>query len=525
MNNNISSLLVLVLGVLFATFTGIQILTDPDSIGKLSLYLSVGVFVLSFVNASAGFMCSFSLMVIMNPLKWVSFYNVGYTDLVSLNIPPIIGVAGLAAGSLIRCLFQGRFRGRVAATWLGVIVACSLLGGAALVRSGNLSAGYAGEVLNKVVYLMFIPVVVSEFLSPERWNNLLKGLIFFVVIIALYGLWQVVFGIPNLIYEYEIVFKGTSERFEMAKKGYGERIMSTTNSNGSLGMTVALCSCLVFWLRSSIGGRLKVFDWIIILLFVAVAVCSLRRTSLLIILIFPIAFFMLSSWRKVISFYGASFLVLAMIFTFSGQLVDWSYKAGKQAHAEREGMLLKLTSPATFTTRFRGFDNLKTNPELWTLFGMGDEAGWGAGMKGAVNADVAARNAVAAQKGEFYKLSKNSSHDALTSFIMKYGFVPSFALAAIGVVCARWIHRKHFSIEDRKASREVRVAFALTAAMLATLLSSPQALSVFPVNLMVGIVLAGLVRSLMNGSDSLSLSGMKVPDVVKSQELGEILKL
>lgn len=168
---------------------------------------------------------------------------------------------------------------------------------------------------------------------------------------------------------------------------------------------------------------------------------------------------------------------LAVVITFSGFLLKHSVLnklseqlAGSDASAEQH----QATSLGSLNARLEGFYHIATDGKLWTPFGVG----------------------IQGKKVEQVMGNRNN-HDAFSSFLLKFGYIPISLGMIASYFLLRALHRFVHSQPDGLTATLASAALASAAGIFFGVTHNGAALNLYPVNFYmyfyVGIVLALMV--------------------------------
>ncbi len=481
--NRLLPIIIAFIGALIALIITVELSTSQASFNLVAVYVGIAAFVIPLLSPLRGYIVLIFLGAYLEIFKFFAWaQNASQVDMLALNIPPICAVAGISASALI-LMATGRIRATFyhLLVWVGTIgIGCVV--GLKVLLAGAEAGGEAaslGDAANAAAYLMLIPTTATLLRSPEDWRKLLSVAIWMMVPVALYGIYQGIVGYPDLHLQFVSSYRG----WGVDSTGYIQPV-GTLNGALAFGTAVGICFCAVC-MRANMLQRFRSFDVVLLLIFLAAAVISGRRSSLLLILAFGVGLVFFKTPRRAFVFYTASLAGVASLYLLANPLIylfDTMNRVGGERFEENTFMA-RMANVGTFNDRLIGFRNMTTNPDLRSLFGadLGDDYGkFGFGL-----GDEAS---IQKRAGNYELLRDDFVHDGLNKALISYGFVPVGILAIIGFVVVFRIHRLQFWIADPVVKGQLRygISFLFAAAFL--LLTSQQALTVQPVNLLVFMV-------------------------------------
>ncbi len=400
--------------------------------------------------------------------------RVSYTDLFSvLGIPPAM-LGGIVA-SIILSALMGKHK-LTAAHWRLFLISCVLV-----ILSGVLAAsegkggigGILSGIANNGFYAMLLFVIPCLYKTSDEALRLLKSVLWIFLPVALYGIYQAIFGFQ----EFEIAYLKTGLSIEIKQLFNNEvRPFSTLNSPTALS---AICGALaalaaVLTLTPHPTSRRRVLGLIqgtfCTLIYLVGLIASTTRSSF-IILPFVIcgAFYFCSSRSTKLLYVTCAIAFLALVLSADfllSNLGAWQSKISDLAGESEFGA--QMARVATFSDRLMGFALLTKNPEVYTLFGYGAD-------RGTDGSDP------------FY------CHDLITGLLVRRGLLGLvLALGSVALALTK-AHSAVLSIRHRPHRRIAATLLALSFSFVLVSVISGSILHIFPVNVFLWFFLGLLV--------------------------------
>ncbi len=483
MNNRALIALTLVFGLGLSALLALLIFGNRgNSLTDLYLYLTIsggilgmlkprlGVYVLVFSTAYLDLLKR--LLVFGGRFSVVDLYLV-------LGFAPII-MLGISVGTVLGLIVGRRGLDRSEVTLIGLsVLLVGIVAAVAYLRTESpMKVVEAVATGGSFTTLLF--VVPALFPRSEDFKKLLLYICVVFVPVALYALYQSVFGITR--FEYQYLLSGlTTEVRQLDELVF--RPFSTLNSAHSLSLMMA---CLM--VLAAIGAtRRRAFDWLfkngfLVALFAAAAFVSLTRSGWVSGLVAFTCAWAFARPLRVAAFYVSGAAVVVALFVFAGPLTTFiNQHQGMVARAVQGDFGLMALHVGTFMGRLEGMENLMNDPSLWKPFGLAAEIGRNGGMT-----------------GHYF------SHDGISAAILQFGYIPTFIGVLIAVAGIYRLHSAYLKWPDCEQKRMVVLGLALAVGILANLLFSPEALNMFPTNVYFWLFL-GMTVSIVKEGRALGL--------------------
>jgi hypothetical protein len=314
--------------------------------------------------------------------------------------------------------------------------------------------------------------------------RLTKLLLWAYVPAALYGLFQQMYGFQ----EFEIAYLKTGLTLEIKQLYASEvRAFSTMNSPTAFSVVSAiLCTLsltLAFTPRREGGGTLlkKKAAFALAAVYFAAIVASTSRSAMLLVMIAWIAFLCFRSRKATSGLYTGMGVAFVGLVALSGTILsNLDAVQDKVSGMTGEGQLAsQLSRVGTFSDRLRGFSNVLTNPDVYTLFGYGPS-------RGTDDTDP------------LY------AHDMISNTLVAYGLVPLIAIVVVGGMVVSRMHRLIFRMHDRHHRLLAAGFLAIAFALFVLSAVSGSVFGTFPINVLLWLCFALL--TLTHQSDLLRVA-------------------
>ena len=330
-----------------------------------------------------------------------------------------------------------------------------------------------GDSVNAVVYILLLPSIAMLFRTPEDLRQLLKGVLLIYTPAVLYMLvhwFRAVFlemNPPIFGWELDYVKSGmTIEVRQLAERRF--RPFGTFNSAANASMVFAAFFGLVMsglWkqpFRGHPGGGGRFSRGLLAILILIAMYATYSRTGWLfavVILMVPALF---KNRAATVMAYGVGLVSVVSLMLASPYLLKHKILneiSSELYSAKRTEEWSQVTNIATLNDRLEGFYALVKSRKIWTPFG----------FKFAYPNPEAVRQSIL-------------SHDALSTALMKYGYVPLGLAGIFGLVMLKrmhgYIHQEKDPLARTMAATCLAVALVLCTG---TLVNSAQ-LVTYPVN-------------------------------------------
>ncbi|MFZ4764467.1 MAG: hypothetical protein ACOYMN_05890, partial [Roseimicrobium sp.] len=458
----IAGMVTLLIG-LFVTAS--VLLGSGNQLAALCKYLLVAGFVCGYLFPKGGFVFWMGLCGYTDLLKRLMIVSgrISYNDLYYvLGMPPVM------LGGITLAVLSGAFTGRFQLSsghWKLFFAGCGLVlvsAAMAAKESGGSLGAIVPAIANDGFYAMLIFLLPVLFADAEDATRLCQRLVWIYVPVALYGVYQQVYGFQD----FEIAYLKTGLSLEIKQLVADEvRAFSTLNSPTSFSIVCgALCAIsLVLGLTPRPSGRgallQPVIAGILGLIYVAGLIASASRSAFFVIFVAMAGYFCFRS-RTATKLLYAGLVTSFITLVFSAEMLLSNLDAlqGQVASATGGGEFAgKMTRVSTFSDRLRGFATLATNPDAYTLFGYGSARG-------------------SDPSDPLY------SHDIITNNLVTHGLVPVLFVLVVFALGLSKAHGSILRITDRRHRLLAAGLLALAFSFFAVSVVSGGVISIFPVN-------------------------------------------
>jgi hypothetical protein len=470
-----------VLGCLAAVALGLFLVSYPNTFTAILVSLALAVMIAAFISPEGGLYLLIGLSGYLDLIKRLGILTndlQAFDVVVTLAVAPVL-FASICAGVVFRLILERR------SLWpwqRSLLVIVALLVAAVLVRAFSQGAGMLGvlqDFANSGAYLPLILVVGLLYPNPEELRRLVRFCLLIYVPVALYGIWQQVFGLSD----FEVSYLKTGFTMNVGMlDDLRPRPFSTLNSPHALSVCTAMLSGAA-WLIPWNGHHGKFWRAGLGSLYAVACACTVVRAGWVLLALIALSGFCFRSRTLTAVFYGAMAVAFAFLVTNADPLLrSLDYLESRlPAGSDLQNQAFRL---GTFSERLMSFRNDLTNPEFHTWFGN--------------------RHFRVAQGNDFEE-PDSVVHDQIGQTLINYGFAGLAVLAGL-LGAGLWFgHRAVHRQEDPVLKA---TALGLLSIITATVYSGMlfgSHLGIFPVNifffLFVGfLVLCSVVKTADQGS-------------------------
>ncbi len=384
--------------------------------------------------------------------------KITYEDLTYVLATPPVLMLSITVGTLAKCMAGSLKFGSVQIKSLGLVAMCAV---AALVTAAKSASGFATmaqDLANGAAYSAFILVIPLLFPEIKDQLKLLKTVFIGFVPVALYGMYQAMFGLAN----FEVEYLKTGLSILISQIITGEvRPFSTLNSPTALGSICAMLALMAF-LSGPAESRSDLF---IIFAGGVMAVAALRQSTTRFV------------YGVALGCYTA--LILAATW-LQDRLADM--QAFVSYYLPPESVFIdQITRVQTFSDRLEGFRHLVSDGRIWTLFGASEN------VKGSL-----------------------ASHDPLTSALLAHGVIPVVILLVFLCFLLVRIHRSIWALQDSRQRWIAAASLGIVLGLVATCMVSGNRMTIFPVNLFMWLFV-GVMWANTSGQRSMVPAAAETP--------------
>ncbi len=337
----------------------------------------------------------------------------------------------------------------------------------ALRRGGTLIEA-AKDAVNHGVYTVAAVVGMRLFENATQVEKFLRTALLIFIPVALYGLVQLTFGMAD--FEVEYLRSGLTIE---AKQLYEirPRPFSTLNSAGVYGTLCAGFALLALYPRFARRHRPlqpgeTASSIIMSLIFFAGAFGSLVRSSHIVWIIALIAFACFRSGKGTLLFYSTAVGGFIALILSAGFLLEHLPDIDP-AHMVQSDYGVSVLTISTYSDRLKGFINLMSSKEMYSLFGLRDIT-------------------------EMTDLTFN--HDPISTILIEHGVVGLAVLLIGATVMVVWFHRKLLAMPKGRDRTLAVLLAALLAGWTAAEVLVKAVITTFPLNALYWLFLGALAR-------------------------------
>jgi hypothetical protein len=461
-------------GCVAAMLSGWFIVAYGNPLTAALIIAAVTAYLVAIINPKAGF--------------YLLVLGTGYIDLikrlgivtgtltfgdvvVSMAVVPIL-CACICLGTILQHIFHRRSLER----WQYVVlVLVSLLMGAVLVQDVSGGAGLLEglqDFANSGAYFPLILVSGILFPKPEDVKQFLKFCLIVYTPVALYAVWQQIFGLNAFEVNYlQTGYTMTVDLLDDVKV----RPFSTLNSPHALTVMSAILALLSFFVQFK-GSKRAAWQFPAGILFVAACVASVSRAGWVLLALGLIGWGCFRRGSTTMGFYGFVTALLVLLIVNADPLLD-SLESIQQKLPSGGAFSEQTFRIETFSDRLYSFRNMVTNPVFHTWFG---------------NPELHGPNGETVSHDELV-------HDQLTQILVRFGFVglTGFVFLLIGALSLT--HRCVLAQRNLSARKTAIALLSVLAAILYSGMLFGSHLGVFPINvffsILGGFLLVCCVRS------------------------------
>ncbi|MFC7338066.1 hypothetical protein ACFQY0_12810 [Haloferula chungangensis] len=392
-------------------------------IGQTALYGMIVVFFVGLMSPKGGVLLMIILAGYSDMLKRLMVLE---TNISMFDLTYVLGMAPMAlAGTVVACVVQKIFSGKIEkrdVVTFGVATVFLVIGAALGLKSGGgmralrLVADYGA-----FSYLIFVLPILYP--TRDEILKLVKTTILIFVPVALYGIWQRTFGLADFEHAYLLTGLSSESRQLLDLE---VRPFSTLNAATSLTMVTASAVILILCLRRE-RKISPLLSFTLVVVFAMSCFMTFTRVGWAVLFaslcLIPVLRYKSTTFLMYVGGIGSFILVVLNADLIIDNLPHWQNKLyGKTEVSAGEGQGLRIM---TLSDRFIGFENMK-RPENWTPFGIKEE---GARIYGLSD-----------------RYSTTFSHDAISGFLFKFGYVPLACGILMGLFFLASLHRAIFKL-------------------------------------------------------------------------------
>ena len=355
------------------------------------------------------------------------------------------------------------------------IVAAVLAGANFLttMKAGGLFLEAAKAAVNHGVYAAAAMVALRLVENEERLERFMRMAMIVFIPVALYGLAQLYFGFAK--FEVDYLRSGLSIELKQLDE-IRPRPFSTLNSAGVLGTLCAGFAVLALYPRMAARYRPlragESFGSIVVaVIFFAGAVGSLVRASHIVWIVALVSLYCFRTRRGTWMFYGAVVAGFVAILLSADFLLE-HLPDFDPAQFGTSGYSQATLTILTYSDRLKGFINLTSSPEMYSLFGLDETK---------------------------VMTEWTYNHDPISTILIEHGVV-GLLIVGMGVVATLvWFHRRLLRMPKGRARTLAVLLVSVLMGWLVSELLVKAVITTFPVNAFFWLFVGALVRLVMLG--------------------------
>jgi len=435
------------------------LMAGGNVLGQFFKYLLAGLFVFGFILPRIGIFVLVAMCGYFDFLKRVLVIadRVSRDDLMYvLGCPPVL-LGGILIG-LTSQFLQGKILLNGWNRFCLLIIPVIGMVVFAMNRGGSMNDAVMATI-NGAFYCVLLIVVPIVLKDGEELRKLLRFTVWAYLPVALYGVWQQVFG----LFDFEIAYLKTGLSILIAQLVMNEiRPFSTLNSPTALGAICAALAAMAFltkWHTPVERGRKPgtYFMWVLGICYVVGLLATTSRSDAITLMVGIVAApAFMRPQRTLLLYAGSTVAFIALVLASNWILTNiemlqyklWAITGVGGKFSEQ------LTRLGTYSDRLMGFSALTHDLRVWTLFGTSS----------------------AVRESVYY-------HDPLTEMLLKMGAVPLGFTLAICAAILKKLHQQIWRIPDLYDRRLACLCVAIALGFVASSVLSGGRLSIFPVGL------------------------------------------
>jgi len=323
-------------------------------------------------------------------------------------------------------------------------------------------------------------ILITSMILPEPEDSLkvLRFALWVFLPVALYGIWQQIFGFNNFEVRFlETGFTKTVGDLDDAHP----RPFSTLNSPHTLSVCTAIFAGVALFVPFK-GGKRLLWQYPVSLVYILGCLATIGRSGIFIMPLTLIGWLCFRRKWTTCVFYGAILGALILLMVNAEPILDRLGSLEKLLPInDNDAVSTEAFRLGTFSDRLMSFHNGLTNPRFHTLFGDPD----------------------AAKADDEHSYGETVAHDQITQTLVRYGLVglgASILIAATGLAIA---HRAVLRLTDY-TTREIAIALlsVVTAVIYSGMMFGAH-LDLFPVDFFFAFLVGILVVCCVKPQDRL----------------------
>jgi hypothetical protein len=454
-------------GCVAATTVGWFIVRYDNPLTATVITAAIAIFLVAIFNPKAGLYLLMLATGYVDLVKRLGILtgNLAYGDVVVvLAIPPILCVC-ICMGVLFQYIIRPRRLERWQYTVLVIVLVLMVAVLLKAVSGGTGLLGGLQDFANSGAYFPLVLITGILFPKPEDVRQLIKFCLIIYIPVALYAIWQQIFGLSD--FELKYLQTGYTITAAGLLDDVRPRPFSTLNSPHALTVTMAILALLAFFIRLK-GSKRAAWQIPAGILFMGGCWASLSRAGWVVLALGMIGWICFRRASTTIGFYGLITALLVALIVNADPLIDSLGTFQDDLPDDGSALAEQTFRIETFSARLYSFRNMVTNPKFHTWFGSQDRR---------VPEKVASDEIV---------------HDQLTQILVEFGFVGLSGFISL-VVGALWLtHRSVFAQRDLETRTTAIALLTVLAAILYSGMLFGSHLGVFPVDVFFAVLVGAL---------------------------------
>lgn len=497
-NQNLFARLVApVVGCLTAAVLGMMLVGDREN--SLASFMNIVGFFGFFIGAVSPRLGLYLLIFLCAYLDFVKrllilFGDANIDDVTYvLRVAPFVLVGTVAGLVVSYALKRIQFK---QADWI-LIGLIGLLEAAIVASNMRSGQGLAGAA-NSGVYVPLIIIIPMVFRTIDEMLAFCRSILMIFLPVALYGIWQGVFGLAD--FEYKYLLSGLTINVSVADEIH-PRPFSTLNSGHAFEVAMGICVVLSLMLSNgSLRGKAGLWNsgvrLALPLIYFIASVMSLGRTGWCVWLFGGVGLYAFKTRKRIVVFYSVAVVCFGLLLANAQFIYDRLdvIQAQLPSDSEFSQQAFRL---GTYSERLFGYVNIFSNRELLTWFGNPALADQGGGEN----------------KDEVV-------HDAIGQLLVTYGVVGVIAAIACGTLFLAWAHRRALNMPSERARAFSIILLGTIMGIISTALLTGSPIGLFPINFIFWS-LVGLMISLSR-SEAEEPRRQLAPGIVRPARLRKI---
>ena len=495
--NLLARLVAPVLGCLTAAVLGMVLVSDREN--SLASFMNIVGFFGFFIGAISPRVGLYLLIFLCGYLDFIKRLLILFGDANLEDVTYVLRVApfvlvGIVIGLVVSYALK-RFQFKML-DWL-LIGLVALLEAAILASNVRSGTGIAGAA-NAGAYVPLIIIIPLVLRSTDEMLTFCRGILIAFFPVALYGIWQGLFGLADFEYKYLLsgltITAGTLDELH-------PRPFSTLNSGHAFEVAMGICVLLSIMLsmrtlRNKVGLWNNGVRIVLPVVFFVASILGLGRTGWCVWLFGGIGLFAFKTRKRIITFYSVAVVAFALLVANAQFIYDRLdiFQSMLPTESEFSQQAFRL---GTYSERLFGYINIFANPELLTWFGNPALADQSSGEN-----------------------REEVVHDAIGQLLVTYGIVGVVVALSAGGLFLAWAHRRTLHMPSERARAFGIGLLSVVMGVISTAMLTGSPIGLFPINFIFWAVI-GIMISLSRSEAEESRERL-APGIVRPHRLRKI---